>query len=33
LTTDLNRDKLKTLFRELYVEALNGEDEWFYSPR
>jgi hypothetical protein len=27
LTTDLNRDKLKTLFRELYVEALNGEDE------
>lgn len=27
LTTDLNKDKLKTLFRELYVEALNGEDE------
>jgi DNA repair exonuclease SbcCD nuclease subunit len=27
LTTDLNKDKLKTLLRELYVDALNGEDE------
>lgn len=27
LTTDLNKDKLKNLFRELYVDALNGESE------
>ena len=28
LATDLNKDKLKTLLRELYVEALNGEDTY-----
>jgi hypothetical protein len=25
LTTDLKKDKIKVLLRELYVEALNGE--------
>jgi DNA repair exonuclease SbcCD nuclease subunit len=27
LTTDLEKDKVKTILRELYVEALNGESE------
>jgi DNA repair exonuclease SbcCD nuclease subunit len=27
LTTDLNKDKLKTIFRQLYIEALSGETE------
>jgi hypothetical protein len=27
LTTDLNKDKLKTLFRQLYIEALTEEKE------
>jgi hypothetical protein len=27
LTTDLEKDKVKAILRELYVEALNGESE------
>jgi hypothetical protein len=32
LTTDLNKDKLKDLMKELYVEALN-EEEWLHLKK
>jgi len=31
LTTDLNKDKLKNIFKELYIEALNEETAWVLS--
>jgi hypothetical protein len=30
---NVENEKLKTLMRELYVEALNTETEWFYFVR
>jgi hypothetical protein len=32
LTTDLEKDRIKSLLRELYIEALNEETTWVH-PR